>query len=113
VPAPEQKPESLPQQDSPQPPVEQHTARPLKLTIDNDLHSGQRPRTFGTASRPDWLDAVAAGSEAADKLLPDLFDTQADGKAVSVKGKVLTTDDGKGLSPGIDGAGVNLQIQTD
>lgn len=113
APAPALALEVQPQQDDAQPPVEQHTARPLKLTIDNDARAGQRPRTFGTAPQPDWRDTGPAGSGAEDKLLPDLFDTQTDGKAVSVKGKVLTDGGSEGLSNSFDGAGVNIQIQTD
>jgi hypothetical protein len=113
APKPAPKPETQPLQDDVQPPVEQHTAWPLKLTIDYDSRSGQRPRTFGTAPQPDWLDTGPAGSGAADKTLPDLFDTQPDRKAVSVKGKVLTDGGSEGSSTSIEGAGVNIQIQTD
>ena len=113
TPAPAPEPEPEPKQDDTQPPVEQHSARPLKLTIDNDARARQRPRTFGNAPRPDWLDTGPAAGGATDQLLPDLFDTQTDSKAMSVEGKVLTDGGSESTSTTIDGAGVNIQIQTD
>jgi hypothetical protein len=118
VPAPEPEPEPEPQQADVQPAVEQHSARPLKLTIDNDARAGHRAATFGNAPEPDWLDTGPAGggmdaAPATEQLLPDLFDTQADRKAVSVEGKVLTDGGSEGTSTSLDGAGVNIQLQTD
>jgi hypothetical protein len=115
-PAPGPVPE--PQQADVQPTVEQHNARPLKLTIDTDTRAGQRAATFGNAPEPDWLDTGPAGggmdaAPATEQLLPDLFDTQADRKAVSVEGKVLTDGGSEGISTSLDGAGVNIQLQTD
>jgi len=112
-PVPEPVPVPEPEQDDTRPPVEQHSARPLKLTIDNDPRAGQRTASFGTAPRPDWLDTGPAAGGAADQLLPDLFDTQTDSKAVSVEGEILTDGGSEGASTTIDGAGVNIQIQTD
>lgn len=118
APAPEPEAEPQPQQDDAQAPLEQHTARPLKLTIDNDSRTGQPPRTFGNAPQPDWLDTGPAGggmdaAPATEQLLPDLFDTQANRKAVSVDGKVLTDGGSEGSFTSLDGAGVNIQLQTD
>jgi outer membrane biosynthesis protein TonB len=117
-PEPEPEPDPEPKQDNVQAPVEQHSARPLKLTIDNNPRAGQRAATFGAAPRSDWLDTgPAAGgmdaAPAADQLLPDLFDTQTDSKAVSVEGKILTDGGSEGTFTTIEGAGVNIQLQTD
>lgn len=112
APAPE------PKQDKAQPSAEQRTAKSLKLTIDNDSYTGQPADPFGNVPEPGWLnkgqDTGNMGEvPVTDNLLPDLFDTQADKKAVSVKGKILTDGDSDGASTTIDGAGVNIQIQTD
>jgi len=111
-------PAPVQQQDDAQPATGQRTAKPLKLTIDNDTHTGQPAGTFGNVPEPDWLDKGQAGggmeeAPVSDKLLPDLFDTQADKKPVSVEGKILTDDGSEDIPTTIDGAGVNIQIQTD
>ena len=115
---PEAAPAPVQQQDAAQPAVEQRTTKPLKLTIDNDSHAGQPADTFGNVPEPDWLDKSPAGggmeeTPASNDLLPDLFDKQADKKPVSVEGKILTDDGSEGIPSSIDGAGVNIQIQTD
>ncbi|MEN8107523.1 MAG: hypothetical protein ABFS22_05895 [Pseudomonadota bacterium] len=120
APAPEPKPEPKPKpkQDDAQPAIEQRAAKSLKLTIDNTPDTGQPAVTFGDVPEPDWLDKdqAAGGMDEAsvsDNLLPELFDTPTDSKAVSVKGKILTDSGSDGTSTKIDGAGVNIQIHSD
>lgn len=100
------------------PVVEQRPAKPLKLTIDETAHSGQSANAFGHAPAPDWLDKDQAAGDlgeapASNRLLPDLFNTPANSKAVSVKGKILTNGRDDGTLTTVDGAGVSIQMQTD
>jgi hypothetical protein len=113
APDPVPAPVPVPKPDDARPLVERHSPGPLKLTIDNDPRAGQRAASFGTAPQPDWLDTGPAAGGATDPLLPDLFDTQSDSKAMSVKGKILTNGGSEGASTAIDGAGVNIRIPTE
>ena len=113
-------PLSVPAQDSLQEQVptavETRTFESLDLTLDRGPAALPDLPGFGAVPDSGWLDEGSAFDEpnaGENTLLPDLFDSKKQEKAVGIKGGALIDNGTSDFSDSLDGAEVSIEIKTD